>query len=55
MKNEHQLLIRLDEDLAVKFKLLCVEQKISMREVIEEFIKHFVQKNTSLEGTKRFK
>lgn len=39
------LLIRAEEQLLKEFKLLCVNQDVSMSEVIQNLIKHYINNN----------
>jgi len=39
----HLLGIRLDDDLHMEFKLLCVRKRLSMSEVVKELIREWVE------------
>lgn len=39
-----KITVYLDEDLHIKFKILCTKNKISQTEQISQFIKEFVEK-----------
>lgn len=44
MKKNKMIAFRLEEDIALKFKVLCAQLQKSQNEIIENFIKEFIKK-----------
>lgn len=40
-----QVQVRIEEPLYISFKKVCLDRRMTVRDAIENFMKHFVKKN----------